>query len=240
LRTKRGTTLILLFAGVFALGLIIGRNDHVLSTVLAACANSCFDNAPPPPVPCVPGDVNADRSLNLSDAVYLLQHLFQGTPPPVPCTANPQPISKIFIVRHGDRDSSPQECPDDCPTSCINDRGHARAARLAETLRDVSIHHLIASDACRTVQTLRPISRASGDLPIRQIDDPADLASFLLAEPPGKVSVVAHHSFSIHCLLESLGLRDVCEIDVDGDSYDNLLLVLLPVGGTPELVRLHY
>jgi hypothetical protein len=30
------------------------------------------------------GDVNGDSSLNITDPIYLLQHLFQGGPPPVP------------------------------------------------------------------------------------------------------------------------------------------------------------
>src|SRR5512139_215309 len=30
------------------------------------------------------GDVNGDGTLNITDAVYLLQHLFQGGPAPVP------------------------------------------------------------------------------------------------------------------------------------------------------------
>jgi len=40
--------------------------------------------------PSANGDVNGDGSLNLTDAIYLLQHLFQGGPAPVPIDG-PQP-----------------------------------------------------------------------------------------------------------------------------------------------------
>lgn len=223
---------------IFALGVLAGRRTHE-PKALAACG-TCLDNAPPLPESCLPGDLNGDRIANLSDAVYLLGHLFLGTPAPIPCTGAPGPVSKVIIVRHGERDSGADDCPEDCPTECINADGHARAQRLSEVLRDVSIDHLISSDLCRTAQTLAPTAADHDGLAIEPVDDPEDVASFLLEQPAGSTSVVAHHSFSIHCILESLGLADVCDVDVSGSSYDNLLVVLLPAGGAPELLRLHY
>ena len=43
------------------------------------------DVGDPPPVPCLvqPGDTNGDGFLDVSDAVYLLRHLFGGGEPPV-------------------------------------------------------------------------------------------------------------------------------------------------------------
>ena len=58
--------------------------------------------------PCVDGDVNGDSSLDLSDAIYTLQHLFEGGPAPIACaqTSTSMELESVlaqFLPRHRDR-----------------------------------------------------------------------------------------------------------------------------------------
>lgn len=54
--------------------------------VNADCPSGCPGT---PGTPCDNGDVNADGNLDISDAVYLLSHLFLGGPEPVPFPCDP-------------------------------------------------------------------------------------------------------------------------------------------------------
>jgi len=60
------------------------------------------------------GDVNGDNSLDLSDAVYLLTHLFQGGDAPVPCPG--APVTETNCTDGDDNDSDgATDCADpDC------------------------------------------------------------------------------------------------------------------------------
>ena len=75
------------------------------------------------------GDVNADNGLDLSDAIYLLAHLFQGGPPPEPCPGAPQTETSCDDNVDNDLDSltdcEDPDCAglDGCPmpeTDCTN------------------------------------------------------------------------------------------------------------------------
>jgi len=77
------------------------------------------------------GDVNADNGLDLSDAVYLLSHLFQGGPAPEPCPdLGPQPETDCENSEDDDLDGD-TDCDDSdcagigtCPpveTNCDNE-----------------------------------------------------------------------------------------------------------------------
>jgi hypothetical protein len=75
------------------------------------------------------GDVNADNGLDLSDAIYLLAHLFQGGPPPEPCPGAPQTETTCDDGMDNDLDTftdcDDSDCAglDGCPeveTDCTN------------------------------------------------------------------------------------------------------------------------
>ena len=51
------------------------------------------------PSPSVNGDVDGDGKLDISDAIYILNHLFGDGPPPVPSVATEKP-TVIYLVRH--------------------------------------------------------------------------------------------------------------------------------------------
>ena len=48
--------------------------------------------------PCGNGDVNADGTLNLADAVYLLQHLFADGPAPVALADSPELVTRVEML----------------------------------------------------------------------------------------------------------------------------------------------
>jgi len=75
------------------------------------------------------GDVNADNGLDLSDAIYLLAHLFQGGPPPAPCPGTPLTETQCDDTQDNDGDGKTDcddpDCSglDGCPeaeTDCTN------------------------------------------------------------------------------------------------------------------------
>jgi hypothetical protein len=60
------------------------------------------------------GDVNSDGALNISDAIYLLEHLFRGGPPPVALTCgDPKPTKKVTIAPSADTTLS-RDWNDEC------------------------------------------------------------------------------------------------------------------------------
>ena len=69
-------TLALLFAGFFAGALFVG---------IPVGAGGQGEPVEPPST----GDTNGDQIIDVSDAVYLLRHLFQGGPEPVACADSP-------------------------------------------------------------------------------------------------------------------------------------------------------
>jgi phosphohistidine phosphatase SixA len=187
--------------------------------------------------PCVSGDVNGDGLLNITDPVHLLRFLFQAGPAPVACAppAAECKVSTIIVVRHAERDGVPGADP------CLNPDGQARAQRLAAALAPARIDFLIASQYCRTRQTIEPAAAPRG-LTIEQIAEAADVVARLKALPEGSVAAVAHHSFTIHDILIGLGIPEEAATAIRvGTEYDNLIVVLRPSGGAaPKLLHLKY
>ena len=176
------------------------------------------------------GDLNDDDTVDVSDAVHLLLHLFAGGPPPVCATAD-TPVSTVVLVRHAEKAGS-----GDAPLSA---EGRLRAQHLAEVLGRADVGFLIASTLIRTQETLEPLATLT-ELPVETLMEATDVVDRLRALPPGSLAVVAHHSFTIHDILEGLGLGRREDIDVSGDNYDDLLVILRPPESGPQLVRLTY
>ncbi|MBI4605589.1 MAG: hypothetical protein HY721_26795, partial [Planctomycetes bacterium] len=66
-----------------------------------------IEERPPPPDPMsVPGDVNRDAKLDISDAVALLGHLFLGSPSELPCGDGTlfDPANLALLSSNGDAD----------------------------------------------------------------------------------------------------------------------------------------
>lgn len=197
--------------------------------------------APPPPVAATDGDVNGDAVLNLSDPVHLLNHLFQGGPPPVPCGGAAAPATVMVLVRHAERETAGAD-------PCLLPDGKVRAERLAQVFRNARVDALIASAKCRTKETLQPLAalKASQGTPVNieeielpQVPDTAAaVADRIRALPAGSLAVVAHHSFTMKQILEALGIADTSAVDVN--AFDNFVVALVPSAGEARIVPLTY
>ena len=137
----------------------------------------------------------------------------------------------VYVVRHAENasDASAPDVP-------LSDEGKARAARLAEILRDAGITAIYSTDTVRTRSTAEPLARA-GNRMVRIYSDVAVLADMLRREPNAAALVVGH-SNTVPQLLSALGVREAIEI---GDrDYDNLFVVVPRGSGEPLLLKLRY
>ncbi len=180
---------------------------------------------------CVKGDLSGDSQADVTDAIYLLTHLFLGGPPPVDCQPPAPPVSAVFIVRHAEKGAGAD--PDLTP------EGQARAERLAKVLAKIPINLMIASNYKRTQETIQPLATAKG-LSIEQIQDTdtAAVVARLDQLSAGNIAVVAGHSYNIEPMLQNLGIQDTTAVDLS--VYDNLFLVLRPAGQVPQFLNLVY
>jgi phosphohistidine phosphatase SixA len=213
-----------------AIGIIIGLlGGGALVHVFQSAWRAEAGNAP-----SVAGDVNADGKLNLTDPVFLLNYLFLGGPAPSPCAPPaPQPVSTVVMVRHAERE------PGGC-NALLTPEGEARAQNLARILGPAPVTHLVGSECIRTRLTLEPLAQSrTPPLPIESIASEPDVAARLRSLPAGSLAVVAHHSFTIHEILQALGVSGGEGIDFASE-YDNFLVILRPADGAPQLIHMKY
>jgi phosphohistidine phosphatase SixA len=187
------------------------------------------------------GDANGDGTLDIADPIHLLRHLFQGGPAPVPCPAAPDPYpTLVILVRHAERVEQGAD-------PCLLPEGVQRSERLAEIFRNVKkeeIQALVASEKCRTRQTLEPLSLAKGGFLVEPLEGGTNaetarlVAERIRALPQGSLAVVAHHSFTILPILEELGVTDTSAVNVN--VYDNFLVLQVPQGRPARMVPLTY
>jgi phosphohistidine phosphatase SixA len=183
---------------------------------------------PPPPPASVDGDVNGDGNLNLADPVFLLRFLFQGGPPPIHAAAS-TPVSTVIVVRHAEKGADEH----------LNDTGKARALHLAEVLGQTDIGFLISSDLARTQETLAPLAALKPSIPVEPIKEAQEVVARLNALPAGSLAVVCHHSFTIHPILDGLGVENHSGINVSTVN-SQFLIVLRPANQKPQLIHLMY
>jgi broad specificity phosphatase PhoE len=138
----------------------------------------------------------------------------------------------VFVVRHAERLDSSADSP-------LSAEGQARAARLAQMLRDARITVIVATEFKRTQDTARPLADAL-KLSVQQIaatDLDGLLTKLRAAGPRGRVLVVSH-SDRVPAILAALGDRQ--EVAIATAEYDNLWMVVPGSGKVPLVVRLRY
>jgi broad specificity phosphatase PhoE len=138
----------------------------------------------------------------------------------------------VFVVRHAERLDSSTDSP-------LSADGQARAARLAQMLRDARITTIVASEFKRTQDTARPLADLL-KLPVQPIaatDLDGLLTKLRAAGPRGRVLVVSH-SDRIPAILAALG--DKQEVTVASSEYGNLWMVVPGDGKSPLVMRLRY
>ena len=139
--------------------------------------------------------------------------------------AAPPPIT-IYVVRHAEKETG-----DNPP---LTEAAQARAAVLADVLRDIKLDAVYTTDLCRTAQTVDATAKAAGlplqTLPVADVDLTActpqltaSLAPLTPSDDPeralvaelrslawGSHALVAGHSNTVPSLLEALGVQSLC------------------------------
>jgi phosphohistidine phosphatase SixA len=124
----------------------------------------------------------------------------------------------IYIVRHAER-------VDDTPQSLLSAEGHARAARLAEILRDAGITAVFVSEYERTLQTAQPTAARLGLTPVvTKADDTPTLMAKVRALGPKARVLIAGHSDTVPKILAALGYAT--PVTIAKGEFDNLFVVI--------------
>jgi broad specificity phosphatase PhoE len=149
---------------------------------------------------------------------------------PVVCAATAQ--EAVYLVRHAER-------VDDARDSLLSAEGRARAAHLAEMLRDAGITAIFVSEYRRTAETAAPLAARLG---ITAVKVPADQLGVLLARvraagPKARI-LIAGHSDTVPALLKALGCTQ--QVTIAKAEYDNLFIVIPGDKVAPRLLRLRY
>lgn len=140
-------------------------------------------------------------------------------------------VTTIVLVRHAEK-------VDDSRDAALSDQGRARAAALAQALRDLPVDAAYATEFQRTAATLGPLCTQRSLQPTTlPAAETGALAGKLLRDHCGQTVVVCGHSNTVPFLLQALGMTR--EIAIGDDEYDRLFVVTLGLDG-PRLLQLRY
>ena len=105
----------------------------------------------------------------------------------------------VIVVRHAEKAAEPAGDPP------LDERGRARAERLAALLRHSGVTHLFSSEFQRTQETLRPLGSAvDANVTIVAARESRALLSALDSLPRHAVAVVAGHSNTVPEIVAAL------------------------------------
>lgn len=151
--------------------------------------------------------------------------------PIAPLAAQDAPLT-VFVVRHAEKGP-------ETPDPSLTEAGRHRATELARVLADAHVTALFASEFKRTQETLAPLAKAAGLIPmIVGAGKMDDLIAMLRGLPPGGRAVVASHSNLVHLIVERLSGQKVPML-TDTD-YDRLIVVTVQGDGKGQAVVLRY
>ncbi len=138
----------------------------------------------------------------------------------------------VFLVRHTERQDNSTDSP-------LSAAGRARAAKLADLLRDAGITTIYVTQFQRTADTARPLAeRVKLQMqPMTAADTGAIVARVRAAGPTARVLVVGHGD-TLPVILKELEYPE--PVTLGNDDFDNLF-VLVPRGTQPPVgIRLRY
>lgn len=145
----------------------------------------------------------------------------------------PDTKTVVILVRHAEKASETETDPP------LSERGRARAAALAEALRDARITGGIVSERRRTHETAAPsLGRIVPDTVSIREGAPAHaraVAERIRSHHAGGTVLVAGHSNTIPAIMTALGagpLPDICDA-----AYANLYIMVLEEGAEPQVIR---
>jgi len=117
--------------------------------------------------------------------------------------------------------------------------GKARAARLAEMLRNSGVEAIYVTDFARTRETAMPVSRElARELTIVPKGDPQELVQRLRKEHAGQAVLLVGHTDTLPGLIKAFGYAG--EIKIDAQDYGNVFILTPKAEGAPALLRLRY
>ena len=179
------------------------------------------------------GDVNGDGTVNITDAVFLLNFLFTGGDAPPPA-AESRPLTTLYVTRHFEK--GPGNDPG------LTEAGQRRARLLAQMLANTGISRIITSELRRTIETVLPLGEnlAIAEEDFLKIGDINEVVEYVRSLPQGTTAILSHHSFTLHQILTGLCVPGHENIRIGGSAYDNLFIVLFPAGGAPKLHHLKH
>jgi len=138
----------------------------------------------------------------------------------------------IFLVRHAERAAVSGHVPSD---TGLSREGNARAADLAQALKDAQITAIYTSEYKRTKETAEPLAKSLGIRPeVIQSDDFRTLIAKLKALRGN--ALVVGHSNTLPQIINALEVRS--RVTVAETEHDNLFMVVMD--RSPRLIRLHY
>lgn len=156
------------------------------------------------------------------------------------CSCNrPQPASSttVLIVRHAEKASDAEDSP-------LTDAGRQRAQALVRVAEDAGVSVIYSTQFQRNRDTAKPLSERLGvaitEVPVN-LTAPGDygktLARDILAQHAGRVVLVVGHGNTIASIIEGLTGRSP---KIDAIEYQDLFIVSVPPGGTPQLIKARY
>lgn len=145
------------------------------------------------------------------------------------------PVTKIFIVRHADRNGN---------LDALTPLGVTRTKELARVLGQAKIDSFFSTNFQRTRQTAQPLASMMGR-PIILYSDPAALVTRIMKFSKGKRLLVVAHSDSVDDIIRKCGCVPPPGItpQMPSTQYDHLFEVLLqklPAGIKCELIHMKY
>jgi broad specificity phosphatase PhoE len=146
----------------------------------------------------------------------------------------------FFVVRHAERLDAPAQAPDHAmmgPDPDLSTAGRARAARLADLLRDAAITRIFTTEYRRTRQTAAPLAERLKISPVVAAAKDTPMLLRQLRGARGRTLIVAH-SNTIPEILKRLGVSGA--VTIPEEQYDDLFVVVRGVGSAATLLRLKY
>jgi phosphohistidine phosphatase SixA len=151
--------------------------------------------------------------------------------------APPAAAQAVFVVRHAERaDAASGGNTMMASDPDLSKAGQARAASLAEMLRDSGIEAIFATEYKRAQQTGAPLAKRLG-VAVQTVPakDTAGLIARLKAVKGS--ALVIGHSNTVPEIIKGLGVS--VPVTIGEADYDNLFVVTRD-GRPPSLLHLHY
>jgi phosphohistidine phosphatase SixA len=154
----------------------------------------------------------------------------------------------FFIVRHAERADAPPRAtrhpmtpatghpPMNGPDPALSPAGHARAKRLAYTLREAGVAQIVTTRYLRAKQTAAPLAQRLNLKPVTAPDNLGSLVDAL--RPERRTTLVIGHSNTVPQIVKGLGVAT--DVTVREQDYDDLFIVVRHESGAATLIRMKY